>query len=500
MKPYTTYKKYIFPFVISALLVTGCSEELDIKPYDGLTIDQTTSTPEGLKAATIGNYSYIKDGFYVRNYHIMAEYPSDNVSLSGTTSDPLFYAYNYRHLKSMAVTTNFFRKGYQAIYGTNVVIENLKEGQTPELDQVLGENYFLRGMVHFDLVNLFGRPYAQDNGDSPGIMIRQNTDVNDLPPRGTVKEVYDFVIRDLEKAAALMQSEKNSSFASKEVAFALLSRVYLYMGQNEKAIEFADKVINSGRYTLVSTTDLPKYFTVANESNKETIFAIKHTLQDDREWGAIGSMYLSDGKGWGEMYASESYRNLVNKFPADKRREFIVPVYEKNSDGSVKTDASGNPVLAKRNGFPKYYITKYSYQEGVVTLSSPVYLRLAEMYLNRAEANAKLGNTQAALDDVNAIRTRAGLSGNALFMPGNLMGYASLLDVVLDERRLEFAYESLRKFDVFRNKRTMVRNYPGTHILSGQTSQEIPYTDSRVVFFIPEEEIVLNPKLVQNPD
>lgn len=496
----TTYKRYILPYLLSAALLGGCSDKLDIKPYDGLTIDQTTSTPEGLKAATIGNYTYIKDEYYVRNYHFMAEFPSDNVSLSGTTADPLFYAYNYRHLKTMAVTTNFFRKAYQAIYGTNVVIENLIEGQSPELDQVLGENYYLRAMVHFDLVNLFGRPYAQDNGASPGIMIRANTDVNDLPARSTVKEVYDFIIADLDKAATLMQSEKSSSFASKEVAYALLSRVYLYMEQNEKAIEMANKVINSGRYSLVSTADLPKYFTVANESNKETIFAVKHTLQDDREWGAIGSMYLSDGKGWGEMYASESYRNLVNKFPGDKRQEFILPVYEKNADGTVKTDASGNPVLAKRNGFPKYYVTKYSYQEGIVTLSSPVYLRLAEMYLTRSEANAKLGNDQEALDDVNLIRSRAGLSGDALFTTGDLKGYASVLDVVLEERHLEFAYEGLRKFDVFRNKRTMVRNYPGTHILSGQTTQEIPYTDSRVVFFIPEQEIVLNPKLVQNPD
>ncbi|WP_266202377.1 RagB/SusD family nutrient uptake outer membrane protein [Pontibacter kalidii] len=493
------FRKYIYPAILSAVVLSGCTDDLEVQPYDGLTIDQTTGTPEGLKAATIGNYNYIKDSYYTRNFHMLAEYPSDNVALSGTTTDPLFYAYNYQHLTSMSITGNFFRKAYQAIYGTNVVIEKLQEGQSAELDQVLGENYFLRAMVHFDLVNIFGRPYAQDGGASPGVMIRNNTDINDLPPRSSVKEVYEFVIQDLEKAASLMGSTKNSSFASKEVAQALLSRVYLYMENNEKAIEYADLVINSGRYTLLPTADLPNYFTYANETNRETIFAIKHTLQDDQTWGSLGSMYLNDGMGYGEMYASESYRNLIDKFEGDKRREFIVPVYEKNADGSVKKGADGNPVLASRNGYQKYYITKYSYQEGVVTLSSPVYLRLAEMYLNRAEANAKLGNNEAALEDVNLIRRRAGLSGEALFSASNMMGYTSVLDVVLDERRLELAWEAQRKYDVFRNKRTMVRNYPGTHLPSGSNTQEIPYTHPRVVYYIPEQEIILNPKLEQNP-
>ena len=73
------------------------------------------------------------------------------------------------------------------------------------------------------------------------------------------------------------------------------------------------------------------------------------------------------------------------------------------------------------------------------------------------------------------------------------------LNVVLDERRLEFAFEAQRKFDVFRNKMTMVRNYPGTHLPSGQTTQEIKYTDPRVIYYIPLEEFVTNPKLVQKP-
>ncbi|MNV92521.1 SusD family protein [compost metagenome] len=121
------------------------------------------------------------------------------------------------------------------------------------------------------------------------------------------------------------------------------------------------------------------------------------------------------------------------------------------------------------------------------------------MYLNRAEAAAKLGKADQALADVNVIRTRAGLKDNELFSSANMMGYTNILDVVLDERRLELSFEAQRKFDVFRNKKSMVRDYPGTHLASGQISQVIPYTDPRVIYFIPQKEMILNPNLVQNP-
>jgi tetratricopeptide (TPR) repeat protein len=430
----------------------------------------------------------------------LAEYPSDNVSLSGTTSDHLFFAYNYRHIVDQNQVRQFWQKAYQLIYGANQAIESIKEGQSADLDQLRGENLFLRALVHFDLVNMFGRPYSQNKGESLGVMIRKDTDVTALPPRSTVKEVYDFIIADLLKAAELMTVPKNSSFASKQVAYALLSRIYLYKEDNVKAIEYADKVINSGRYSMVETGALKNYFTLPNENNPETIFAFKHTPVDDRARSAIGSMYYSRNNiGWGEMYASESYRNLLAKEPMDVRSNFVEPVYVLDAQGNITRDANGSPVLATRNGHPKYFITKYSNQEGIVQLSSPVYLRLAEMYLNRAEANAKLGKDQMALDDVNLIRRRAGLSGNSLYSPTNMKGHTSVLGVVLEERRIELSFEIQRKYDVFRNKLPMVRNYPGFHLLSGENTQVIQPTDPRVVYFIPPIELVLNTNLVQNP-
>jgi hypothetical protein len=120
------------------------------------------------------------------------------------------------------------------------------------------------------------------------------------------------------------------------------------------------------------------------------------------------------------------------------------------------------------------------------------------MYLNRAEANAKLGNGQLALDDVNLIRQRAGLSGTALYTIDDLKDHVSVLDVVLEERRLELAFECHRTMDLFRNNRPLIRAYPGYHS-SDLFHQTIPPTDKQVIFFIPEREIVINQNLVQNP-
>jgi hypothetical protein len=319
-----------------------------------------------------------------------------------------------------------------------------------------------------------------------------------------VSDVYDFIVADLLKASELMTVNKDNPFASQQVANALLARVYLYMGDNSKAIEFADKVINSGRYSLLGSGEFPNYFKNVPEGNTETIFCIRHTKTQDEDWSAIGSMYYSGDaagnakeqafSGWGEIYASKKYYDFLSTNPADLRLSFISP-YKVN--GVLQMNTSLSPAT------PMYYITKYSLQEGLVNLSSPVYIRLAEMYLIRAEANAKLGNEQASLDDVNLIRERAGLSGAALHTPASIAAASkSALDVVLEERWLELAFEGHRAYDLFRNDRSVVRDYPGTHALNSSPAninQVIAPSNNRIVFYIPESEIAKNPALIQNP-
>ena len=139
--------------------------------------------------------------------------------------------------------------------------------------------------------------------------------------------------------------------------------------------------------------------------------------------------------------------------------------------------------IETRNTFPKYYMTKYGYQDGIPTLSSPVVLRWGEVILNAAEAYARTGDDANALAYVNAIRTRAGIPAAGLFSTTNMHGYANTTDVVMDERRLELAFEGHRMFDVYRNKQNMDRRLPGV-----QAWKIVPYTDNHTIYPIPNGE------------
>lgn len=486
--------KILSSFIITALLIGVSACELDYEPYSSKSDNTALLTVADLKTATVGSYSWTKTSNYTRELFWLSIYPSDDVALSGTTSNPLYNAYTYKHFPSMANTTNFWFDAYRGIYSANRVIEAIKDGTSAELDQLKGENLYLRVLSHFFMVRFFGRPYSQGNGENPGIPYMDDPSV-ELPSRNTVKEVYDFMIRDLLKGAELMTVSKNSCYASKETCYALLSRIYLYMEDNANAIKYANLVIDSHRYSLVSTGNLLNYFTLVPESNTETIFALRHVASDNRFKSAIGNQFYNDtiswATGYGETYASQQLVNFYYQFPNDIRRLFIQPIRD-------KTKPAPYP-MQTRNGVPKYFFKKYNYQEGITNLCSPVILRLAEMYLNRAEANAKLGNNQLAIDDVNLLRTRAGLTGTELYSVSDLKGRASILDVVLEERQLELAFEGHRQFDLFRNNKPLIRAYIGYHGADNDHfNHRVEPTDPRIIYFIPERETNVNPNLVQN--
>lgn len=546
-------KNLIYKSLFILLIFNSC--EIDRLPYTAKETEDLLSSEGGLEAATLGNYAILKgaNGFGPM-LHRIAEYAGDNVSLSGSTTDNIFYWYNYQNITTNGRSNSFWITSYKAILGINKVLELTEEGVSPEKDQLIGENYYLRALVNYGLVNAFARPYSQ-NPSAPGIPLKLTSDVNTLPERATVEEVYQQILADLEKAESLMTISKPPSYASKWAAKALLSRVHLYMEHNEEAIAYATEIIESGEYSLVPTSNFADYFKMAPESNSETIFAFKMDKDSDYEtpWATVGSLYANiQGVGWGEMYASSSYLNLINKHPEDVRKDFIDPQYlldengqkipvvywvdadynyvfkptyteggnlyfddngtrrrvMEESDGEHTTyfftNSNGEKIevtksfdMEKRNGYPKFYVLKASLQEEVPQLWSPVISRLAEMYLNRAEANAKLGKVQLASEDVNVIRERAGIPpySDASEFPEGM----DILDIVLQERRLEFAFEGHRKFDVFRNNRTMNRRYPGTHLNGNDPYFEIQPTDDRVILYIPESQIIVQPSLTQNP-
>ncbi|WP_157638161.1 RagB/SusD family nutrient uptake outer membrane protein [Flexithrix dorotheae] len=488
--------KLILLFVLVLSSFVGC-DDLEYEPIDQLTEEQVANDPELLLNVTFGTYGKLKENQYLRYDKFCKELMSDDVILVKTTGDNLMHTYTYGHTVASNSSRQVWTRGYQAIYSANKVIEAIDESSANDkVKQILGENYFLRALIHHDLVRYFARPYTNvsDPENELGIMLRTDTNNDDLPGRSSLKESYDLIVSDLIKAANLMSENKSNAFASKEVAYALLARMYLYMGDNDNAITYADNVINSGRYELLQGDDYSNYFRLFPEENSETIFCFKVLPSENYGKSSLGSMFNGFG-GWGEIYASTSYRNLLYKYPEDRRIDFIEPHFETPLVEDPTEDAGYT--VQKRNGLAKYYHVKYTNEGGNQMLSSPIRLRLAEMYLIKAEALAKKGQDAQAIEIVDLLRTRAGLSGNQLFQ-NDMQGYTSAFDIVMDERRLELAFEGHRSFDVFRNKMTMDRTYTPVDV-SWDGPRTISHTSNLIVHLIHESEIALNPKLVQNP-
>lgn len=593
-------KKILTAAVAAAAMITA-SCDVERLPNGSMSVEQVTGNPEAsLDALMNGVYAQLKT--WSDPMHRCGEYAGDNMMIRGNSTDAFFEFISFARTPNNYRLQNFWDYGYKGIAQASNIINMFEEGKSAEVDNALGECYYVRGMLYFYFVRAYGRPYYQAPEKNLGVPIVNGTPedvIGDLhlDDRATVAQTYEQVISDLRKAEELITVDKGPAYASKGAAQAMLSRVYLYMSgtyenpNNEYArlaVEYADKVINSGDYSLVSRDDLMKYPTIVPENNPEAIFVVKRVETEfsgfDHYYG-IGGMYANiGGMGWGEMYASAKYIDLLNEtgrndwreesyYLSDARAAYIEPTYEttlakdpvtgeqnvpyevirfivwttpdvqdyvqlrihRDANGvpvdayDTKTDDNGNTVIdntypltavdaaqdiysitytTEKGGkqtvdgfidyyislnrvYPQFYITKCSREGEESHLHSPVISRLSEIYLNRAEANAKLGQYGQALQDLNLVRGRAIIGGE--YPTLDATNAAELID---KERTLELAYQAERSYDVFRNGGTLTRHYPGAHT----QSQEIPATEYRVVYYIPQNAINAYPgTLTQNP-
>ena len=562
--------KKILTIAFAAAALTAC--DIERLPYGSMAAEQITNDPNAsLDALMNGVYAQLKT--WSDPMHRCGEYAGDNMMIRGSSTDAFFEFISYSRTPNNYRLQNFWDYGYKGIAQASNIISMIEEGQSAEIDNQLGECYYVRGMLYFYFVRAYGRPYYQAPDKNLGVPIVNGTpeNINDLflEDRATVHETYEQVINDLKKAESLMTIDKGAAYASKAAAQAMLSRVYLYMsGTYEKpntqyaqlAVEYADKVINSGNYSLLSREDFMKYNTFTPENNAESIFVVKRVASEfsgyDHYYG-VGGMYANiGGMGWGEMFASAKYIDLLNETGrndwrpdnykiVDARAAFIEPTYRNDhqlvfrfikrdsetvenyaqfnavKNGSIVTctDAEGTsytltPVSEEEEiytieyqgatyegvldyfinlnrVYPQFYITKCSREGEDSHLHSPIISRLGEIYLNRAEAYAKLGNYSAALSDLNIIRERSIVGG----------GYASLDasnagDLIDKERQLELAYQAERSYDVFRNGKPLDRSFPGPH----NQAEIVEASDYRVTYYIPQNAINAYPgTLTQNP-
>lgn len=567
------------------LMTTSC--DVERLPTGSMASEVITGDPNSyLDAMVRGAYAQLKA--WSDPMHRLGEYAGDNMMIRGSSTDAFYEFITYSRTPNNYRLQNFWDYGYKAVAQASNTINMVAEGQSEEIDSKLGECYYIRGMMYFYLTRAFSRPYYQAPDKNLGVPIVNGTPEDmenlQLPDRSTVAQCYQQAIGDLRKAEKMLTTNNGPAYASKGAAQAMLSRIYLYMSGTyenpntqyaDSAAYYASEVINSGTYSLLPRNEFMVYNTIVPENNSESIFVVKRVATEfsgyDHYYG-IGGMYaVIGGMGWGEMYASAKYIDLLNetgrndwrpdkKNIVDARANFIEPQYVTDESGNytevfrfIKNvyDQSGtqtnyNYVQAtlNRNGsqltctetidgkettyaltpvneeqeiysikysdgntyqgvidyqmslnrvYPMFYIVKCSREGEDSHLHSPIISRLGEVYLNRAEAYAKLGRYSEALSDLNLIRERS--------IPG--AGYKSLdasnaHQLIDKERQLELAYQAERSFDVYRNGDTLTRHYPGPH----NAMEEVSPADYRVTYYIPQTAINSYPSgstLTQNP-
>lgn len=339
--------KYILGAMGMAFGMTGCN--LDITMYDGVMEEKFDN--KNLLELSQGSYRLLKnDGGLIDNGYYFWAFGADDVTWNGTSTGATFKLYDYSRNIASSTTEYTWELGYRVIGNCNKIIEivqGLGNESTREQTIMMGENYYLRALSYFLLVNEFAQPYSNNPTQNPGLPLKLTSDPNDLPQsRSTVAEVYDQVVLDLKDAITyltLQQGEtpKSNIYATKEAAEALLARVYLYMENWDGAWEMANNVITSGRFELERGNRFATYSQLIPEDNKETIFAVRRTLdKDDDGYSRMGSMYIRiDGSGWEEMSPSSRYLELLelhlndNNMPQDLRSKFIVKRYVEDGVG-----------------------------------------------------------------------------------------------------------------------------------------------------------------------
>lgn len=348
-------KKILFILGLVAVGLVSC--EMDHYRTDTMTSEQLKADPGAAVYTTDGIYSLFKDELqykgnwssgntYVRHYFQMSEYRADNVVLSGITEDNFFGAFQYNDGANFTNNSGFWWLAYRIIYGANSNIEAIDENASAEAAHMKGENYFMRAIAHFNLVNLFAKPLSCGE-NNPGVVLRTSTDCS-VTTRATVGQVYAQVVEDLKEAARLMKGgtrRGDNGYVSYEAALGLLSRVYLYMGMNAEVVATVNEMVsgdpnNKGDIAskLVEGKDYATIFSDGRNS-KEVIWCIAFEPTEDYGTGSIGSMYYSPngegGIGWGEHYYSDTLLELFERYPEDLRHQAIYLQYDALDDGKA---------------------------------------------------------------------------------------------------------------------------------------------------------------------
>ncbi len=471
--------KYLFIAILAFGLTTSCDNQLDQLPYDEFATANAFTTAQDFENGIRGVYLQLTAAAFYGGSDAgsMLSAPdvmSDNATLSqyGRTTKRTLHNWQYAANSTMQAT---YQNAYTLVYRANQILKYAEGFEGENKDNIVAEAKALRALAHFNIAALFAKiPTQGDAASSLGVAYMFEADPNAEPSRNTVAETYDFIVADLLDARDGINTVNPEGRLNRDAVNLLLSRVYLYMGEWQKAVDAANAVSTpvAGRDDIVGVwEDTSRAGLIFYIPNEQPILG--NNIGVCWSQGGVTSLIP-------EYVASFELTNLYAE--DDIRKEAYI------FDGSVTSSG----ITTEFNGIKKLF-SRPGGQPGVVDYKI---LRAAEAQLNKAEALYRLGNETAARDALNQVRSKRYLNA-----PNGETG-AALLDAIKLERRLEFAFEYQRFFDIKRWGEAISRTNAGDVADGSGTPSDVlnlPAGSNKFQLPIAQGSLDVNPNLQQNP-
>ncbi|MGS2739204.1 RagB/SusD family nutrient uptake outer membrane protein [Sinomicrobium sp. M5D2P17] len=495
MKRYSIYTKGLS--LISLTLTfwfVSCDKELNLQPISEISADEFYNNAEDINLAIVGIYSGMHD--VLDKEWILTELRSDNTYMSPRNSETANVP--FRQVDRFVLTSqnihveDYWRACYRVISLANNVINQIDVVEDPELaDRYEGEARFFRAHMYFKLVRLWGGVFLVDRPISGAEAKTMD--------RSTTEEIYDFLLKDLEFAAENLPGTANGSELGRLTSWAAkteLGKALLTRGGTENinraATALSDVVYNS---PFAYLDDYAGVFDISNEYNSEILYAVRY------QTGSVGL-----GAPFANYFAPMQSDDFVVRGNGDELNVPSTSLSQTYEAGDERKAVSMADTWIGYNGIvnESKHIIKYNSDFATVDDAGndwPV-IRFTDAMLLLAEAiNEVNGPTSEAIDLLNKVHERAGLTAYDNSEVGSYFDFKLALE---KERKLEFAFENQRWFDLVRTGRAIT--VMNTHFATEDQYNDPdrpqfntnPIEEYQLLLPIPQYEIDLNPGIAQN--
>ncbi len=488
--------------ILAASLSSCVNDWLDVAPSDGTDADAALTSSSDLDAARTGMYKALKGNssfvdyygqqfFVYGDVHAGDDYQYNNIGGSNRAS--FYYDMNYQTASEFNTSTVSWQSPYVVIGRANRIIAAAEGGKLSDaveakakIEQYAAESKVLRALAHFDLVRIYGKPYTEDQGASLGVpLVTGVLESNAKPARSTVAEVYTQVVKDLTEAISsnALATETKPGYVSVWGAKAILSRVYLNMGDYANALSVAEDIIKNSGAVLWTRDQYLKAWDASTPNESEFLFRLNVAGSDDNnDLNGIGNLQQRDG--YKEMVATKKFVDMLTSDPKDVRNDMFLPAKAEKEVAVYGTN--------------KVFLNKLRGQGGDLRNVTIVpIIRLSEVYLTAAECAFRNNDKTKAVEYLNDLVKNRTTTEASLATVDNIT-----LDRILIERRKELIGEGQRYFDALRNNETITRYTSeadkGWHQTLSKEAQSFNRDYFKAIAAIPQAEINANPNIKQN--